>query len=118
MKKFLVAAVVLATVFAFAACGGSKKSKPEIETDEDQVETEDSDIDGESVVPDGGDDEGGNDSDSNQPGGNDDTPVVPDNDTPDETDPEAIKLFNILPSTFAVSAMLSFFPIWDADGSR
>ena len=87
MKKFLVAAVVLATVFAFAACGGGKKSKPEIETDEDQVETEDSDDDGEAVVPDGGNDDEENDGDSNQPGGNDDTPVVPDNDRPSGGDP-------------------------------
>ncbi len=91
MKRFIFLAVVVATVFAFAACGGGKKSKPEVDTDDDSVETEDSDVDdGESVVDDGeeneDDGEGGGDSDQ-QPGGDNDTPVVPDNDNPDGKDP-------------------------------
>ena len=87
MKKTAFLAIMFVLVFAFAACGGGKKSKPEV--DEDPVETEDSDVnDGESVVPDGDDDSGDieNDSenhgDSDQSGGPDDTPVVPDNDEP------------------------------------
>ena len=90
MKKTVFSAIILVLLFAFVACGGGKKSKPEINVDEDPVETEDSDTDdGESVVPDGDEDstEGDNDGDSDQPGGNDDTPVVPDNDKPEETDP-------------------------------
>jgi len=91
MKKTVFLAIMLVMVFAFVACGGGKKSKPEIETDEDSVETEDSDVDdGESAVDDGeeheNDGEGGGDSDQ-QPGGDNDTPVVPDNDNPEEKDP-------------------------------
>lgn len=85
MKKTAFLAIMLVLVFAFAACGGGKKSKPEV--DEDPVETEDSD-DEEAVVQDGDSDEE-NDGDSDQPGGNDDTPIVPDNDGPaaDPCDP-------------------------------
>jgi len=85
MKKIIFLAVVMTVVFAFTACGGSKKLQPEIETDEDSAETEDSDgSDSGSVVPDG-EEEQSNDSDSDsQPGENDDTPVVPDNDEPDK----------------------------------
>ena len=88
MKKTAFFAVMLVIVFAFVACGGGKKSKPEV--DEDPVETEDSDADdGESVVTDGDDDsdENGNDEDSYVNDGDSDT--VPDNDKPDNdnTDP-------------------------------
>ena len=90
MKKTAFFAMILVMVFAFAACGGGKKSKPEV--DADPVETEDSD-DGESVLPDGDDDssdienDSENHGDSDQPGGPDDTPVVPDGDSQPSADP-------------------------------
>ncbi|MBP5591810.1 PPC domain-containing protein [bacterium] len=105
MKRFIFLAIVSAVIFTFVACGGGKKSKPEV--DDGPVETEDSDVDdGESVVPDGDEDSSedgnGNDGDSGykpggdsdsdgdsdqQPGGDSDTPVVPDNDDPEANDP-------------------------------
>ena len=87
MKKSLFLAIIFALLFTFAACGGGKKSKPEV--DEDSVGTEDSDIYSDSEVSDSDeepDTESDNDSD-NKPGGNDDTPVVPDNDVPEGQDP-------------------------------
>ena len=87
MKKSLFLAIIFALLFTFAACGGGKKSKPEV--DEDSVGTEDSDVYSDSEVSDSDeepDTESDNDSDNN-PGGNDDTPVVPDNDVPEGQDP-------------------------------
>ena len=84
MKRFVFLAIIFLTVFAFVACGGGKKSKPEIETDEDSVETEDSDVDdGESVVTDSDNE---NDEDSYVNDGDSDT--VPDNDKPDNDKPD------------------------------
>ena len=90
MKKTAFLTIVLVLVFAFVACGGGKKSKPEV--DEDQVETEDSDAETQDSDKDTSDHGGetdteNDDSDSSPAVDNDSEVVVPDNDEEVVTDP-------------------------------